>query len=727
MMPARILWCLFALGGGIIFPTLTNEPARANEARPPKPAAAAPAATSKPAADKARKPAATAPAKTKPAAKPAAAVAPKAAAALAAPVLLSVADQALGREAMREFAKGRFDASREAASRAKNPIIPRLQHWLWLQTPNSGASFDAISQFILSSPDWPAREALLRRADETVNEATGDERVVAWYAQFPPETGLGWLRLSEALERLGRVQEALAAARKAWVEGNLSLRDETDLWHEFGQKFSAADHAARLDRLIWDEQFEAARRMLPRVSSDVRALAEVRLAFALRLPNAERLSEGLPAHLQKDGGLAYEHMRWNRRQGKDDTVEALLLTAPTELGRAEKWWVERHFRARKAMVEGRISEAYRLAAGHGLRGGVSQAEAEALAGWIALRLLQEPANALPHFQTLQNTVRTPVSLARAGYWLGRTHQALGNEAEARRWYAEAARNATSFYGQLAAFALDPGARLQLPLEPEPAADAVRRFEEKEVVRAARVLMELGEEQRLRPFILRLAHTAETPEEHLLSARLARQLNRVDLAVAATKRSARYSGVTLVREAFPLVEPLAQATVPEPALVLAVSRQESEFNQYAISPVGARGLMQLMPATAKGVSREIKVSYSEARLTGDAEYNMRLGTHYLNSLLRNWDGNYILALSAYNAGEGRVRKWIKDWGDPRNESVDPIDWIELIPFSETRNYVQRVLEGVQVYRTQLRGHPPTASRLLADLRGTQRRACAGENC
>ena len=184
---------------------------------------------------------------------------------------------------------------------------------------------------------------------------------------------------------------------------------------------------------------------------------------------------------------------------------------------------------------------------------------------------------------------------------------------------------------------------------------------------------------------------------------------------------------MVREAFPLVEPMAQTDRPETALVLAVARQESEFNQFAISPAGARGLMQLMPATAKGVAREVKQPYSPSKLTGDAQYNVRLGSHYLDGLLRNWDHNYILALASYNAGEARARKWIKDWGDPRYESVDAVDWIELIPFSETRNYVQRVLESAQVYRALLKGAAPSADRLQADLRGMPRKACAAPSC
>ena len=659
----------------------------------------------------------------KPKSTPAKSVAPPVASAIH-PVILTETDRDLGRQAMREAAAGRFEKARDLAAHAKEPLVGRLVQWLWLQNANSGAPFEQIAQFIETAPDWPSREAMLRRADEAITQAVGDGRILAWYKAYPPQSGLGWLRYAEALERQGRDAEMMDALRRAWSDGNLSLTDETELWREFSARLTNDDNARRLDRLLWDEQYDAARRMLPRVTPDMRAIAEARLALARNVEGAERVAAALPASLQEDGGLAYDRMRWNRRRGQDDTVEALLYAAPDDLGRAEKWWVERHYRARKAMAEGRISEAYRLAAGHGLKDGASLVEAEWLAGWIALRLLQEPRTAQKHFDAMLAHVTTPVSQARAGYWLGRSFEALGDREQARIWYGQAAKHATVFYGQLASFALTPSAQLRLPAEPEPSAEAIARFNRREVVRAAKILVELGQEQRLRPFILRLAHTAENMDEHRLVARLARQLNRVDLAVAATKRSARYGGLAQVQEAFPLVEPMARTHAPETALVLAVARQESEFNQYAVSPVGARGLMQLMPATAKGVAKELKTAYAPAKLTDDAHYNVKLGSHYLQGLLDNWDHNYVLSLAAYNAGEARVRRWIKDWGDPRVQGIDPVDWIELIPFSETRNYVQRVLESVQVYRALLGGQAPTTERLQADLRGLQqRKACA----
>jgi soluble lytic murein transglycosylase len=640
--------------------------------------------------------------------------------------ILSPADREIGRKALQEAAAYRFDAARRIAATAREPMIAQLVRWLWLQTANSGASFDEITTFIDTKPDWPAREALLRRAEEAMDGSTGDGRIVGWFDAHPPETGLGLLRLGESLLRLGRDKDAFPVMRRAWVDGNLALRDEKTLWAEFGDRFSAADHAARTDRLLWDGNIEAARRMLPRLSEDARRLAETRIALASNVAGAEKLVAALPPHLRDDGGLNYDRMRWQRKRGMDDVVEALLYNAPDDLGRAEKWWVERHFRARKAMAEGRISEAYRLAAGHGVKGGAAMADAEWLAGWIALRLLQEPKTALKHFTALQDTVRFPVSQSRAAYWLGRTHTALGNAEQAQQWYSQAARHGTTFYGQLAAHELDAKSPLELPDPIQPSAEQARHFQRREVVRAAQILVELDQEERLRPFIMRLVNTASTPEEHKLVAQLARNLRRVDLAVASSKRSAR-QGVILVQEAFPLVEPMVRVDDPETALVLALARQESEFNQTAISPAGARGLMQLMPATAKGVAKELKLGFDQGQLTQNASYNVRLGSHYLKGLLQNWDNNYVLALAGYNAGEGRVRRWIKDWGDPRLPNVDVIDWIELIPFSETRNYVQRVLESVQVYRSLLTSQPGTIDRMYTDMRGLPRQACSASPC
>lgn len=641
-------------------------------------------------------------------------------------LVLSQHDREAGKRAMQEAAAGRFEAARRLAAKAKDPLVGDLVQWQWLQSPSGGASFEAIAEFIEKKPDWPARNALLRRAEESVDASAGDERILAWFAAHPPLTGLGMLRYSEALARQGRSEDAFEVLRKAWIKGNLPLKEEKAVWTQFGRRFTEEDNAARVDRLLWDGNVTAASRMLPRLTDTARQLAAARIAFAKNHPKADRLAAALPPGLRDNGGLAYERLRWQRGRGKDEIVEALLYNAPEDLGRPERWWSERHLRARKAIAEGRVSEAYRLAAGHGLSDGAAFAEAEWLAGWIALRLLQEPTTALRHFTALADNVSYPISVARAAYWLGRAYTALGSGPEARIWYSTAAQHSTTYYGQLAAYTLDVSQPLRFPKAVQPSSEAREKFESREVVRAARILMELDEEDQLRPFILHLVHTAESPEDHKLTADLARDLRRVDLAVMSSKRSA-WKNVVLVHESYPLVEPMLRTEVPETALVLAVSRQESEFNQFAMSSAGARGLMQLMPATAKQLAARLKIGFQPAKLTNDAGYNVRLGSHYLNNLLRNWSNNYVLALAAYNAGEGRVRRWIQEWGDPRDPKIDVIDWIELIPFSETRNYVQRVLEGVQVYRALLATEPVSLDRLHVDLRGAPQQVCGATTC
>ncbi|MEK9967897.1 MAG: lytic transglycosylase domain-containing protein, partial [Ferrovibrio sp.] len=407
--------------------------------------------------------------------------------------ILSTTDREIGRKAFQEAAAGRFDSARRVAASAKEPMIAQLTRWLWLQTAGSGAGFDEIASFIETKPDWPAREAMLRRAEEAIDGSTGDGKIIAWFDAHPPETGLGLLRLGETLMRLGRDKDAFPVMRRAWVDGNLSLRDEKALWAEFGSRIRESDHAARTDRLLWDGNIEAARRMLPRLGDDARRLAEARIALATNVAGADKLVAAVPVNLRDDGGLNYDRLRWQRKRGMDDVVEALLYNAPDDLGRAEKWWVERHLRARKAMAEGRISEAYRLAAGHGLKGGAAMADAEWLAGWIALRLLQEPKAALKHFTALQGTVRYPISLSRAAYWLGRTYTARGDAEQARRLYGEAAQHGTTFYGQLAAHELDAKQPLDLPDAVQPTAEQARHFQRREVVRAAQILVELDQE------------------------------------------------------------------------------------------------------------------------------------------------------------------------------------------------------------------------------------------
>jgi soluble lytic murein transglycosylase len=421
----------------------------------------------------------------------------------------------------------------------------------------------------------------------------------------------------------------------------------------------------------------------------------------------------VPESLQHDPGLVFERMRWRRRKGQVDSALELARNSPKDLGRPDIWWPEREYLARKAVSAGKMSEAYKIVRDHQLTGGPGLAEAEFLSGWIALRYQKDSKAALTHFTKLYESARFPVTQARGAYWAGRAAEAAGDKRAAQGWYQKAAAFPITFYGQLGMDKLDAGTRPAWPTTPKATPTERRAFEQGELTRIARLLNELGEYDRIKPFILRQVTAAKTPAQHALAGELAMALDRPDLAVSAAKRSSQSAGVMLPELGWPVSSKI-NGDSPERALIHATVRQESAFEVQAVSRAGARGMMQLMPATAKSVAKSLGLPHSDHRLLNDPHYNIQLGRTYLGRLIDEFDGSYVLALAAYNAGPARARQWMRENGDPRRASVDVIDWIELISFEETRNYVQRVLENLQVYR-QVLGDPQRTQGIGKDLR------------
>ncbi|HEU5094928.1 MAG TPA: lytic transglycosylase domain-containing protein, partial [Reyranella sp.] len=392
-----------------------------------------------------------------------------------------------------------------------------------------------------------------------------------------------------------------------------------------------------------------------------------------------------------------EQVTWLRRTGKLDQARTLLAqSAPNQ---SDAWWNERQQVARDLLAAGRAADAYAIVSRHGQLKGVAFAEAEFLAGWIALRHLKKPAEGLKHFQTLYDGVSTAVSRSRAAYWLGRSYEASGRAKEARDWYARAADYGQTFYGQLAARKLPRGAA-RLPTDPVASQTDLQALSGRELVTVARYIGQSGYSERTRPFLLKLAQAVSGPGETLLLANLAVELKRPDVALTIA-RHATASGVTLFDTSFPVVDLGATGSI-ERALALAVTRQESAFNAAAVSPSGALGLMQLMPGTARDVAGRLGLPFVQSKLTADPSYNVTLGSQYLAEMLQRFGGSYELALAAYNAGPNRVARWLQTIGDPRGGKIDMVDWIEMIPLRETRNYVERIMESVGVYRDRLSG-------------------------
>ena len=591
----------------------------------------------------------------------------------------------------------RWKTAYALAARANDKVFGKLVAWIDYTQLGSRARFADIAAFMGQNPHWPDQHILQRNAEEALADSIPAATVIDWFSRRRPLTVRGRMRLAQALLDSGETDRARTLLRQTWIEGNFARLRERYFLKRYRKFLRKADHAGRLDRLLWAGRTWEARRMLRRVDAGQRALAVARIRLRRFRGGVDWAIRQVPKALTENLGLVYERLRWRRRKGRDTDARALLDSLPPALTRPpEIWWRERAVIARRALRGGEISVAYALVSAHRQTRGKNFAEAEWLAGWISLRFLDDAEVALKHFSALHGNVRYPISLARGAYWAGRAAEATGDGPLAQQWYAKAASHVTTFYGQLAASRLKGSAPAAMPKEPAPDARTAQAFAERELVKAMHLLAASPNGRHMRRFILHLNRKAQLPEEHYLIANFAMSQNRPDLAVAAAKQSLR-RGVFLLADAYPLSYLPANRNGLEPELLLSLLRQESAFEVGAVSYAGARGLMQLMPATARRVARRLRLPYSKHRLLNDPEFNLTIGTAFLNGLINHYRGSYVLALAAYNAGPARVKRWIRNNGDPRDSEIDVIDWIEMIPFEETRDYVQRVLENVQMYR------------------------------
>lgn len=600
-------------------------------------------------------------------------------------------------------------AAREAAS-ARDPLPREALHWLAIIRGANGASFGEITHFIVTHPNWPGQSALEEVAEEAMN-GVPDGTLADWFATHPPITAAGKLRQADIWIANGRAEEAQARVRAVWVSNDFSAFDERSIYQRYHDVLRVEDHEQRLERLLWSSQVAAAQRMLPLVPPGPRAVAEARIALMTFAGNADTLIEGVPPENRDNAGLLYDRIRWRRLKNLDEGALDLLVIAPADQAHAAQWANERQIMARRALAMGRPDLAFRVAEQHQASSGQNFAELEFLSGWIALRFLHEPDVAYAHFVKLYDAGTLPITVARGAYWAGRAAEATGYHQLATAWFDTAAERFTTYYGQLAASmpSVTPAPAVR---EPQPSAVETNAFNRQELVRLTRDLAAAGADEIVTPFFRHLLERATTADQYMLMARLAREIDRPDLEVEAAKH-ASYAGVNLIAEGYP-IPTLPKGGNVETPLLLAMTRQESAFAHEAVSRVGARGLMQLMPHTASLIAKALHLRFSQKRLTTDQRYNVTLGRAYLDQLLAEFSGSYVLAIAAYNAGPSHVKEWMSLYGDPRADGVNVIDWIESIPYSETRNYVQRVLENLQIYRMRL-GQTGFTFTLASDLK------------
>jgi soluble lytic murein transglycosylase len=601
--------------------------------------------------------------------------------------------------------ESRWDDVSTLAAGLRDPVVADLGTWMRLR--GEAPDWPSLFDFLTRNPDWPGTTRMRRTAEGLIPPNAPRDQVLALFAPEAPATGTGVLAYARALRAEGRTAEATAEARRAWTDLSMTSFEESALLAAFPGVATKDTNWARLDMLLWRGLSGEATRAAARLGPAEQALAAARLGLRAKERGVAQLINAVPASRADDPGLAWERVVWRADRGLADGVEELLLErsiSAKSLGRPEVWADRRRAMARAAQRDGRIDVAYRLASKHHLTEGSDFADLEWLSGWIALRFMNDPARALTHFKRLEGAVESPISLGRAGYWVGRTLEAAGDAKAAKVAYARGALHQTSFYGQLAAEKLggapDPVLSAAYPIARMPE----REIGPKGVLHAALLLHASGDRKLSHWFFTHLANGAKGETEYASLAGLALKIGRPEVAVRTAKIAAG-AGAILPAAYHPVTELATMKGRVPAALAMAIARQESELNPDAISPAGARGLMQLMPGTAKLVSKQLDIPYGFARLTDDWRYNALLGQEYLAGLIEQF-GALPLAAASYNAGPTRVRSWLERYGDPRGRGAEAmVDWIETIPFNETRNYAQRVMEGLHVYDARLAGETP----------------------
>ncbi len=607
---------------------------------------------------------------------------------------------------------GRWENAERLAKRA-GPAAETLIEWYRLRA-GSGTP-DQIEQFLARHGDWPGLALLRRRSEPAFIEAT-DAQVLSFFKDSHPRTGAGVLRHAVAQNRAGQKTEAQAGLARAWR--NMEFGPQTQaLFLSAHGNLLTPHHWARTEMLLWNGKREAAEAMLPLLSSDQQKLANARLAVQGNRRGLDAMIGVLPDALRNDPGLAHDRFNWRIKKGnRQDAIELILRQSalPDGLGQPAKWAGWRRHLARREMREGNARRAYALASSHHLKSGSSYSDLEWLSGYLALRYLNDPDLALDHFQRFRSAVETPISLGRAGYWIGRTQETLGDREAAQIAYRDGAQYQTSFYGLLAAekagIGLDP---MLSGAGPKPSWRNAP-FTQSELYQVGILALNAGHLSLAERFFVQLSTTL--PDDDLpLLGQMAIDLGSPHLAVMIGKQAAR-RGITLPAPYYAL-HPLAKMNLPVPTeMSLAIARRESEFDPSVVSGAGAQGLMQLMPGTARDVARDLSLEHEPSRVRSDWRYNAQLGSTYLAQLGTRFDGNVVLVSAGYNAGPQRPINWMEQRGDPRRTNVDVVDWIEHIPFRETRNYVMRVAESLPIYRARL-GKAALPIPFSAELRGS----------
>ena len=624
--------------------------------------------------------------------------------------VLSKRDFKIAKSAFEFVDKKKWQSALKTSKKAKDKTLYNLINYLYLKKSSNAASFYDYLSFINSNPEYPRINRLKYLAEHKINLRTSSpQSIIKWFNGKEPLSDFGKIKLGEIYILQGNLEKGSKLIKEGWIKARLSKSDLRYLRKKYKKIITVEDNIKRADWHAWEGKHWDVQRMLRYLPKDETALYRARQLLMSRSYGVDNAIAQVPQRLKNDIGLKYDRLKWRRRRGRVEPSLEILFKIPKDpikLVRPDIWWKERAILTRSLIYKKKYPTAYKVSSNHSLIEGPEYAEAEWLSGWIALTFLEDPNLAVQHFKNFFNNVGYPISLSRGAYWLGRTYKTINNKQKSEEWFKEGAKYLNTYYGQLSFLEINPNEAFTLSEQFKVSEKYKKEFNKNSLIKSVRLLKELDKTKYSKDFLKHLATVNINEGSEILAGKLATEIGRYDYAIQISKQ-ASYEKRFHNELNYPVIntpEVVNQKSMPKPELILAVIRQESEFDQRANSYVGARGMMQLMTYTAKLVAKQAKLPYSKSRLTSDPFYNIKLGSYYLAGLLEDYEGSYPFALAAYNAGPKRVRYWKKINGDPQKGKISYIDWIELIKFKETRNYVQRVLENVNVYRYILSGKP-----------------------
>ena len=605
----------------------------------------------------------------------------------------------------------KWNSALKSAAKVKDKEFRNLITWMHLKTTRNGASFNEYKKFIEQNGDYPRINRIRYLAEQKIYlRNNSPASVISWFEKYPPLGGLGKIKLAEAYLEQGQNDKVRKLIKDGWVTADISKNDLGYYRAKFKKFIDSDDHIRRADYLAWERKYWDLKRMLKYLPTDQKALYNARQILMSNSYGVDNAISKVPQYLREDPGLEFDRLRWRNRRGRlDGSLEILYrnsLKTESQMVRPDKWWDQRESVVRGLIYKKRYKSAYKISSEHALSAGPSFAEAEWLSGWIALTFLNSPEYAVNHFQNFYNNVGYPISLARGAYWLGVSYESLKETELSKQFFSEAAKFPMTYYGQLSFNKINPGGNFELKDQSFFDKDYENEFKKNKLIRHLILLKELNATQLGKDIFKHLADLNIEKGSEVLAADLATSLERYDFAIQISKK-ASYEKRFYNKYNYPIIatpKVINNKTMPKSEVILAIIRQESEFDKSANSWAGARGMMQLMKYTAKIVAKQAKLPYSISGLTKDPEYNIKLGSYYFYSLIEDYNGIYPFAIAAYNAGPNRVKTWRRVNGDPSKGQISYINWIEQIRFEETRNYVQRVLENINVYKYILSKEP-----------------------